>query len=293
MIQRKMRLVKRIFPATIAGCWLVCLMLAPAGAMTVQLGAVKDTMIFQNNVNNGAGGAPGLLAGTNSQPSIRRGMIAFDPSAIPANATITDVQLRLVIGQIAGSGGGGGGGGFSNPSIELHKLLVTWGEANTGASTSASLGGSAQGSPALAGDATWNARFFGSPSPWGQSGGQAGVDFVSAPSASLVQGNAVNDVSLWLSTPALIADVQGWLADPSSNNGWMLINANESASQTFRGFYSRNYNPVPAIPNLDTYLPQLFVSYTIVPEPSSMVLLAVGFGALVPLARIRSRRKSA
>ncbi len=113
--------------------------LAPASVgrgvtTTVQLDALKDTMIFQNNVNNGAGGAPGFFAGTNSQPSIRRGLVAFEVSSIPSNATITDVQLRLVIGQVAGSGGGSGGGGSLNPTIELHKLLVDWGEANTGAS---------------------------------------------------------------------------------------------------------------------------------------------------------------
>ncbi len=252
-----------------------------ARATTVQLGASHDTMIFQNNPNNGAGGAPGFFAGTNSQPSIRRGMVSFDTSSIPSDATITDVQLRLVIGQIAGSGGGSGGGGSTSPTIELHKLLVSWGEANTGASTSSSLGGIGQGSPALTGDATWNARFFDASSPvlWSQPGGQAGVDYLAGASASLVQGNAVNDVSLWLSTPQLVADVQGWLSNPASNNGWMLINANETAAQTFRGFFSRNYNPVPTIPNLDGYFPQLIVSYVVVPEPSSIVLALVATAA--------------
>src|SRR5689334_15842752 len=100
---------------------LICLSVAAsANAEIIQLGAAHDTMIFQSNVNNGAGGSPGFLAGTNSQPSVRRGLISFDVSAIPANATITDVQLRLKIGDIAGSGGGGGGSGFSHPTIDLH-----------------------------------------------------------------------------------------------------------------------------------------------------------------------------
>jgi hypothetical protein len=233
-------------------------------AITVQFGAAKDTMIFQNNINNGAGGSPGFYAGTNSALSVRRGMIEFDVSSIPSTAVITNVQLRLVIGQIAGSGGGGG---FPNPIIGLHKLMVDWGEADTGTSTATTLAGIGQGNPAQIDDATWNSRFFGSSTPWGQPGGLAGVDYVAAASASLVQGNMVGDVSEWVSTPALIADVQSWLGEPSSNHGWMLINADESAAQTFRGFYSRNFNPNndPTYPDLANYFPRLTVAYDITP----------------------------
>lgn len=238
----------------------------PAYAIVIELSAAKDTMIFQNNVNNGAGGAPGFNAGTNSAISIRRGLIEFDVTAIPPDATITAVQLRLVIGDIAGSGSGTGG--FLNPVIGLHKLLVDWGEADTGASINSTLSGIGQGSPAQSGDATWSARFFGTISPWGQPGGQAGVDYIAAASASLVQGNDARDISVWLSTPALVADVQGWLMDTSTNSGWMLINTNETAPQTFRGFYSRNFNPNddPNFPDLESYFPKLIVSYEVPDE---------------------------
>ncbi len=37
----------------------------------VTLGSVKDTTIFQNNVNNSSGGSPGLFAGTNGTGSPR------------------------------------------------------------------------------------------------------------------------------------------------------------------------------------------------------------------------------
>jgi hypothetical protein len=261
-----------------------------AGATTVELGTAKDTTIFQNNPNNGAGGAPGFFAGTNSQPSILRGLVAFDTSPIPSSATITDVQLRLVIGQLAGSGRGTGGP--SNPVIGLHKLLVNWGEANTGASTANNLAGNGQGSAALGGDATWNERFFGASQPWSTPGGQSGLDYGAAPSASLVQSNTSGDVSLWLSTPALVADVQGWLAVPAMNFGWMLINTNESAAQTFRGFYSHNFNPSPTIPDLPSYFPKLIVSY-FVPEPSSILLMVLATGVLVMVARKQRTRLAA
>lgn len=270
---------------SLAACCFLSLASTIANAITVQLGAAKDTMIFQNNVNNGAGGAPGFFAGTNATPSIRRGLIEFDVSSIPTTALITDVQLRLVIGQVAGMGSG-----VNDPVIGLHKLLVDWGEANTGASTATTLGGIGQGSAAQNGDATWNARMFGSVSPWGQSGGQADVDYNAAASASLVQGNALNDVSVWTSTPALVADVQSWLGAPSANHGWMLINTNETSSQTFRGFFSRNYNPNndPSFPNLQDYFPRLTISYTVIPEPTTAALLALGASAMLILRRSRS-----
>jgi hypothetical protein len=288
-------LATRLALGALIGGWLCGAAVESASAATVQLGAAKDTMIFQNNPDNGAGGAPGFFAGTNSQPSPRRGLVEFDLSTIPSNATITDVQLRLVIGQIAGSGGGGGGGGFSNPVVGLYKLLADWGEANTGASTAAGLGGIGQGSPAVLGDATWNERFSDAnnatlSSPWSQPGGQPGVDYVGAASASLAQGNAVNDVSLWLSTPSLVADVQGWLASPGANFGWMLINTNESAAQTFRGFFSRNYNPNPTVPNLESFFPKLIVTYA-VPEPSGIILFAMAMGAIIPLRRAAGRQR--
>ena len=92
--------------------------------------------------------------------SPRRGLIAFDVSAIPSNATVTVVSLKLRIGQLAGSGGGSEGGGFQNPEIGLHKMLVDWGEARTGESESQDLNGIGQGGPALAGDATWRRALF-------------------------------------------------------------------------------------------------------------------------------------
>jgi hypothetical protein len=185
MIGHRVRAIApAIVLAFVAASALVHAAAQPSFAITVELGAAKDTMIFQNNINNGAGGAPGFFAGTNATPSIRRGLIEFDVSSIPTTAVITQVQLRLVIGQVAGMGGG-----VDDPVIGLHKLLVDWGEANTGESTSTTLGGIGQGSAAQNGDATWSARIFGSVSPWGQNGGQAGVDYTAAASASLAQGN--------------------------------------------------------------------------------------------------------
>lgn len=273
-------------------CFAFIVLTQIASADVMQFGASKDTMIFQNNVNNGLGGGPGFFAGTNAQPSIRRGLISFDVSAIPTDATITDVKLRLTIGQSAGSGGGSGSGSL-NPTIGLHKLLTTWGEAGTGATTNSGLGGTGQGSAAQVGDSTWNARFYSATTPtlWTSPGGLAGTDFTSVASASLVQGNDVGSISTWLSTPSLVSDVQGWLANPSTNNGWMLINANEVDPQTFRGFYSRNYNPSTGVTptELAGLVPQLTVTFTPVPEPATIGFAMLGVAAIGFLVKKRQR----
>ncbi len=109
--------------ALIRRCFFLTLMLAvvpSAGfADTVTIGASKDTTIYQNNPNNSSGGGNGLFAGTDGDVSPRHALIAFDiADNIPAGATITDVQLTLFLGQVAGSGMGGGGG---NSTIELHR----------------------------------------------------------------------------------------------------------------------------------------------------------------------------
>lgn len=237
---------------TLVLCWLAWSMsgVELVLGVTLQLGAAfgtatRDTMIFENNVDNGAGGAPGFFAGTNSQPSPRRGLIDFDVSSIPAGAVITSVELRLVIGQLAGSGGGSNPPGSLDPVIGLHKLLVSWGEADTGRSDTNVLNGTGQGTDAEEGDATWKSRFFYDDDPldWLQPGGQPGTEYMTTASAALQQGNERYLESIWLSTPALVNDVQGWIDSPETNHGWMLINTNKTDRQTFRGFFSHDYNP--------------------------------------------------
>jgi hypothetical protein len=244
-------------------CWLLCLAVGSAGAVTVDLGALKDTTIFQNNPDNSAGGQTQFFSGTNSATSPRRALIAFDiAGSIPAGSTITSVDLMLTLSQVAGGGMGGGGG---SPTIGLHEIGQNWGEGSVSA-------GSGQGSPASAGDATWNSAMHGSVL-WAAAGG----DFDPSASASQTIVGTTTDVSyIWASTVALVADVQGWLDNPSSNFGWLLRNEDETSAQTVRAFYSHEFgNP--------EFQPKLTVNY--VPEPSAF-LLGV-FGILLSLTCFR------
>jgi hypothetical protein len=242
-------------------------------------GADKDATIFQNNVNNSNGAGPGIFAGTNGTNSPRRGLISFDLSSIPAGAIITDVQFTLTLGQVAGSGGAGSGGNPVDRLISMFRLTTNWGEGTTG-STATAIGGTGQGFAANVGDATWNAAAY-QQTNWTTPGG----DYISTASASLaMQGTTVGTAYTWLSTAALVADVQGWLDDPSTNFGWELINADETGTQSFYSFYTSEWSDRPG--GSAAQEPQLQITYTI-PEPSTYALLAVS--GLVGLGVIRRR----
>jgi hypothetical protein len=124
-------------------------------------------------------------------------------------------------------------------NVALHRVLSPWSEG-----TSAASGGG--GAPAVAGDATWLHTLFDTQF-WRAPGG----DFEPDPSGFTAVGSP--GVYVWGSTPALEADVQSWLDEPSSNHGWLLT-GNEKIRTTAKRFASRE-NPV------EDMRPQLIVVY--------------------------------
>lgn len=247
-----------------------------ARADMITLGASQDNSIFQNNLTNSSGGGPGIFSGSNGTGSPRRGLIEFNVAgSLPANATITGVQLRLTVGQL-------GGGATFGRTIGLFDLNVGWGEGTAG--PSASIGGTGQGAPAATGDATWSSNRY-NVSTWTAPGG----DFAATASASATLGTvSLNSVFTW-SSAALVGDVQNWLNTPAANNGWELVNGAEGTAQSLLGFYSKEGRQVSGV--TDSQLPQLIVTYT-VPEPGTAALLAAG-PALLALRRVRRRRREA
>jgi hypothetical protein len=247
-------------------------------AATVTIGASKDASIFQSNPNNGSGAGNGLYSGTNSKLSPRRARDSFDIAGnVPAGAVIQDAKLTLTLGLVAGGGSGGGSG---SPSIELHRVNADWGEAATQQSTppTDSMGSQGAGVAAQTNDVTWNSRFHNSSpaTPWATPGG----DFATSASAATSVGTTTNVGYVW-SSPTMAGDVQAWLNSPSTNFGWLLLNADETSANTFRAFYSRNVATA-------SLRPQLEITYA-VPEPAAAMLMGVACAALSARRRRRDR----
>jgi hypothetical protein len=244
--------------ATLAVCFFA---LSSTGqAAQVTLGASKDATIFQDVTDNGSGAGNGLYAGGNNLASPRRALIAFDVAGnLPATATIQSVQLTLTMAMAPGGSSG-------NRTIELRTVLADWGEGATLFQNPAgnSVAGQGGGAAAAPGDVTWNSRFHGSApaTPWAPAGGA----FAAAASASASIAPTVNVSYAWGTTPAMVSDVQNWLTTPSSNHGWLLLNATETAQNSFRAFYSRHVDDMALRPQL---------TITFVPEPRGLLLAAM------------------
>lgn len=242
-----------------------------AVAAQVTLAPSKDNSLIQvtsaaaaSQLSNGLGD---IFVGRTNQDgqgpatiSKRRGLLAFDiaGSGIPAGATITSVTLKMR--DVMGLNG--------DRNVTLHRTSADWGEG-----TSFQSGG--MGAAATTGDATWFYRFYDAATPaasipWATPGG----DY--APTAS--GGSIVSDdlgagqSFTWSSAtnPAMLADLQSWLANPAANFGWTLI-GDESAGQTAKRLNSSESTTAPNVP------PSLVIEYTAVPEPSTLALAAFAF----------------
>lgn len=196
----------------------------------------KDNTLYNEesgSVSNGSG--PSLFSGETAFFGPRRAVLEFDLSAIPAGSTIDSVSLTLTVTQAAGE----------DTTYTLHRVSQEWGEgaSDTGPKDTDAGGG---GAPATSGDATWLHTYFFN-SFWTNPGG----DFNPTPSAGAVVP-AVGTVSF--TSPAMAADVQAWLDNPSLNHGWLLRN-DESQTRRARRLASREHPTVQ-------FRPRLSISYS-------------------------------
>ncbi len=247
--------------------------LAPAPAAQIILPAARDNTIYAEAPANSNGIGDHFIAGKSGTSSgVRRGLIAFDLTGLPPLARIDRVALELK---------------FQGPTnqenqsrvVALHRLLADWGEGTSDAGPGGT-SGSGNGTAATTNDATWRYRFFNSQA-WASYDsavtGSGGGDLVGAASATATVGIVPDVLVTWetiRSGPAtgLIADVEQWLANPSSNSGWLLKVVDESPIRTARRFYSKDDATV-------ANHPRLVIDYTVVPEPAALALVASGIGA--------------
>jgi hypothetical protein len=198
----------------------------------VVLTPIKDNTLYQTADGSLSDGSGDYLfvgrVGSSGGGAIRRTLLRFDiPGTIPPSSTITSVTLTM---NMSKSNAG-------PQTISLQKLTADWGEGTSNANAN-----EGSGAPSSTNDATWIHRFFPATS-WTKAGG----DFSSVVTAS-IQVNSVGTCS-WGSTSQMVTDVQGWLTNPSSNFGWILI-GNEATASTAMRFDSRQNGTVANRPKL-------------------------------------------
>lgn len=241
--------------------------LTAQGIESVELTPAKDNTLYQSDtgsLSNGAGIA--VFAGRTAPQNggaRRRAVLAFDVSSIPQGATVAGVTLKLRNSSTRNNG---------TQTVELHRLTSDWGEGTSNAGST----NDGDGAPATTGDATWIHTFFDT-QQWDSGGG----DFAADLSASVQVG--ANGLYFW-GSDAMLDDVQGWVDDPSSNFGWILI-GNEGTTATAKRFNSReaasdppvlliDYIPAQRDLTFQMYFPQFgngdgFVSQIILVNPST------------------------
>lgn len=199
----------------------------------------QDNTIYEGTTNllsNGQG--EHFFAGKNGNDLTVRGLLAFDiAGSLPSTATIVSVTLQLNASTPNDSKGA--------KTVALHRLQADWGEGTSDATR-----GEGVGAAATTGDATWVHTFFDT-AQWAIPGG----DFVATPSAA--ESVSTNGPYTW-SSSEVVADVALWLANPSSNFGWILL-GDENTTGGAKRFDSRD-NATAA------NRPQLTITYT---EPTA------------------------
>jgi len=223
----------------IANAWLQVSSSGLLAQTPVTLGAVKDNTLYDDptgSLSNGSG--EHMFAGNTFGDFRRRAVIEFDIAGnLPVGSIIDSVELTLYFSRTAAA---------DSANVELHRLLSDWGEG-----TSDATGEEGSGAPAATNDATWIHTFFNT-AFWVLSGG----DYSSSTSASTRVGTFFDyGFYTWGSTPEMVADLQGWLDDPPSNHGWILI-GDESTFPTSKRFSTRENATMANRPSLTVYYSQ-------------------------------------
>ncbi len=202
------------------------LTLLSVGQSTVELVPTKDNTLYQDatgETSNGVGNH--LFVGNidpNKNPEKRRRIVLqWDvASAIPAGSTILDVSLQMYLNREKGD----------DVAIDLFTLTRDWGEGNSDAPNM-----EGEGTTPQTDDATWVHAFY--PAIAWTPGGEFDI------TSSATQ--TVNDTGFytWQDT-TMVNDVQGWLDNPGSSYGYIMV-ADETKDQHAKRFTSKD-NPVAA-----------------------------------------------
>lgn len=197
---------------------------------SLTLSPTADTTLYQTvdgSTSNGAGDS--MFAGlTLRGAGLRRALIRFDLSLVPAGHVVIAARLRLHVTRANGA----------PASVSLYRTLAPWGEGTSDAGAPGGLG-----IEAAPGDATWLHRSFPS-ALWSTPGG----DFAPTPSASAIAGDP-GPVE-WTASPQMLADLNAWATFPADNFGWLLQTTSEDVSSA-RRFGTREHADPAMRPTLE------------------------------------------
>jgi len=206
---------------------------------TLQVNPVKDNTLYETNfadVSNALGQYSFIgRTGNNADAKLRRAVVKFDVSVIPANSVINSVSVSFTISKVPPAA--------NSASANLHLLLSDWGEG-----TSLATGSQGSGIAAQTNDATWAHTFFDTQF-WTNPGG----DYSQTTSATANYGTNNGEIIDFSSTNDLIADVQLWVDTPANNFGWIVL-GDEVTVQNSRRLNTREHA---------TTKPVLIIDYTI------------------------------
>lgn len=230
--------------------------------------ATSDGMLLGNDplfINGNRGLQGELYVGYVGGGGITKSAVMFSLASIPAGQVIESATLQLGIIPNPGDSTL-----FVNGySIDVHRLLVSWieGDGLTGANS---------GTTGI----TWNSRDKGGTlANWAVPGALGlGSDRVATPTATVGAAN----VTAGILSVDVTSDVDAWYTGDASNFGWVLDSTTVQEG-SYAGFYSRN-NEFASIQ------PTLVVTYSPIPEPSSLFLAALGgIGLTFCSRRMRNR----
>lgn len=196
---------------------LVCLLgmglpwfVAPSGRCdTTNLTVVADTyLVSDEGADNNAGAGALSTAGVDKRANRHRALFAFDLTGLPPSAVVTSAVFGFTVPRVVG---------ITASPFNLMRMTASWGE---GARTSVGVG-----SPAFAGETTWNHRYA-TTSAWASAGG----DFEASPLGTVVISAAD---SYAIGSAALAGVVQGWIDQPGNNHGLLLMGDDEGLVPNF------------------------------------------------------------
>ncbi|MEL6255819.1 MAG: DNRLRE domain-containing protein [Bacteroidota bacterium] len=232
---------------------------SPAFAQdTLSIVADRDNSLYESgtgDVSNGSGGELFIGRIDRSSNFLRRALIHFDLSAIPAGATIDSVSLSLFVSRSAPGSG--------NQPASLHKMLSDWGEGASNAGLNGGLGDEAEND-----DATW-VHTFSPSSTWNTPGG----DFEATATVNTTLGLVG---AYTVSGGTMVDDIQGWVDDSTTNFGWVIL-GNENMRKSAKKLDSREGNFEERKPTLTVFYTENTtniedleaVSLKVYPNPSS------------------------